>query len=94
LWIAPSPSRHDPAALFTSPLRNVCWQRCAGIFYGGDGSQLAANFLFVLFVLAWTGAWSVAVFGSLMKLDLLRVNQDTEVNWAGGRTGENALFAS
>jgi Amt family ammonium transporter len=53
-------------------------ETCAGLFYGGAGNQLAANLLFVLFVAAWTGGWSLVVFGALKSKDLLRVSSDVE----------------
>jgi len=51
---------------------------CAGLFYGGKGNQLTANLLFVLFVAAWTGGWSLVVFGALRAHGVLRVSAEVE----------------
>jgi len=51
---------------------------CAGVFYGGAGNQLGANIVFTLFVLAWTGAWSLVVFSGLKYFGVLRVSSDVE----------------
>ena len=34
---------------------------CQGVFYGGDGSQLAANLVYALFVLVWIGGLTMAL---------------------------------
>ena len=51
---------------------------CAGLFYGGDGNQFGANIVFTLFVLAWTGAWSLVVFTALKTFGVLRVSTEVE----------------
>jgi Amt family ammonium transporter len=51
---------------------------CAGAFYGGSGAQLGANIVFVLFVLCWTGACSLVVFGGLKVTGMLRVSAEVE----------------
>jgi len=51
---------------------------CGGVLYGGAGNQLGANLLFVLFVAAWTGGWSLLVFGGLKHQGLLRVEARVE----------------
>jgi len=50
---------------------------CAGLFYGG-GTQLVANFVFILFVLVWTGSWSLLIFGLLKAMGQLRVTEQVE----------------
>lgn len=53
-------------------------EKCAGVFYGGDGNLLAANVVFVLLVLGWTGVLSCIVFGSMKALGILRVSSEVE----------------
>ena len=53
-------------------------EKCAGVFYGGDGSMLAANITMLLAIIAWTGTCSTFVFGILYKLNLLRVSEEVE----------------
>lgn len=43
--------RSDPDRSMSDPDRSMC---CRGVFYGGHGSQIAANCVFGLAVLAWT----------------------------------------
>jgi len=50
---------------------------CKGLFYGG-GTQLVANFVFMLFILVWTGTWSLVIFGGLRATALLRVSEEVE----------------
>ena len=69
---------------------------CAGLFYGGKGNQLTANLLFVLFVAAWTGGWSLIVFGALKQYGILRVSSDVEEEGMDssehGATGKTKLM--
>jgi len=51
---------------------------CAGVFYGGDGSLLGANILFVVAIAIWVGITSLIVFGSLKACGLLRVDPSVE----------------
>mmetsp|Transcript_42994 Transcript_42994/g.97227 ORF Transcript_42994/g.97227 Transcript_42994/m.97227 type:complete len:467 (-) Transcript_42994:310-1710(-) len=51
---------------------------CAGVFYGGDGSQLLANFVFSLFVMAWVGGLCTILFGVLRYKRWLRILPATE----------------
>lgn len=51
---------------------------CAGVFYGGDGSMLGANVVFVIAVLIWVGLTSLIVFGLLKACGLLRVDPSVE----------------
>jgi Amt family ammonium transporter len=72
------------AAVFATPANyaNAYYsaraEKCAGIFYGGDGSSLAAGFMFICFVLAWTSFFSCAIFGTLNFLQLLRAKPEVE----------------
>merc|ERR1711988_1446704 len=54
--------------------------KCAGVFYGGDGSSLAAAVCFILADIAWTSFWSITVFGilSILPGELLRVTSAVE----------------
>jgi hypothetical protein len=66
------------------------------LFYGGKGNQLTANLLFVLFVAAWTGGWSLIVFGALKQYGILRVSSDVEEEGMDssehGATGKTKLM--
>ena len=53
-------------------------QHCAGLFYGGSGSQLAANIVLALTILAWVGGISVILFGVASKLGILRIKSEKE----------------
>ena len=51
---------------------------CAGVFYGGNGKMLAANFVFCLANIAWTSCCSILVFGGLKFVGLIRVDAEVE----------------
>jgi len=51
---------------------------CAGLFYGGAGNGLAAAITMLIFIIAWTGFFSVIIFGSLKAAGVLRVAADVE----------------
>jgi len=53
-------------------------KHCAGVFYGGSGYQLAANLVFILFILAWAGGIDLIIFGGLKFFRLLRVSSGVE----------------
>jgi len=63
--------------------------KCAGLFYGGKGNALGAAIVFVLFVFAWTSAWSVLIFYGLQSQGLLRV--DTVVEEDGMDVSEHGM---
>ena len=53
---------------------------CAGVFYGGNGNMLAANFVFVLAVIGWVGVLSTILF-QLCKMTIgVRVSLEVEEN--------------
>lgn len=51
---------------------------CLGVFYGGSGSQLAANVTFICAVVAWVGLTCTLLFGGLKMLGVLRVDASVE----------------
>ena len=51
---------------------------CAGVFYGGNGSSLAANAVFVLAVLGWVGVTSAILFLVCYFTIGVRVSSDVE----------------
>ena len=53
-------------------------KHCAGVFYGGSGSQLGANLVFALVVIAWVGGISMIMFGLTSKLGILRIKSEKE----------------
>jgi len=52
--------------------------KCSGVFYGGDGNQFIANFLFILICVSWSAANSAMVFAILKKNRMFRVPALTE----------------
>lgn len=52
--------------------------KCAGIFYGGDGSTLAANFCFILALICWVAATCTVMFGTLRMLGKLRLSDEDQ----------------
>lgn len=73
------------AASFFSTRRNYAAayysdraDKCAGVFYGGDGSSLAAAIVSIISIVAWALFWSSLVFASLRHLGVLRVEESVE----------------
>jgi Amt family ammonium transporter len=64
-------------------------EKCAGAFYGGDGSLLGANFVLLIAIIAWTSTCSNVVFGALYKMGVLRV--DPSVEEAGMDSSEHGV---
>ncbi|GFR48426.1 hypothetical protein Agub_g10322, partial [Astrephomene gubernaculifera] len=53
---------------------------CGGVVYGQNGGvQLGMQLLGLTVTLAWTGVWALAAFSLLKRLQLLRVDQVTEL---------------
>ena len=52
--------------------------KCSGIFYGGDGSTLLANVVFVLAVLVWVSTTCMALFIGIDKTFGMRVDEESE----------------
>lgn len=52
--------------------------KCSGVFYGGNGSTLAANAVFILAVLAWTGVTCMALFTGINATIGMRVDEESE----------------
>ena len=61
--------------------------KCAGAFYGGDGSAVAANVVFILAVIAWVAVTCSVLFVALKLTVGMRVTKEMEVGWAGIRLG-------
>lgn len=53
-------------------------EACAGIFYGGDGSAIAAAIVFLLAIIAWVSVLSGIIFGALSAAKILRVEAQVE----------------
>ncbi|CAM9900828.1 unnamed protein product [Choristocarpus tenellus] len=51
---------------------------CAGVFYGGDGSSLAAAIVFILAILAWVGVTCVILFVGIKATVGIRVTLEAE----------------
>jgi len=49
-----------------------------GIFYGGSGLLLATQIVGPIFIILWAGGLSLALFGSLKALGLLRISVEVE----------------
>ncbi|CAM9782708.1 unnamed protein product [Choristocarpus tenellus] len=52
---------------------------CAGVFYGGDGSSLAAAIVFILAILAWVGGTCTIMFVILKLTVGMRVSKEMEL---------------
>jgi len=52
--------------------------KCAGVLFGGSGSQLAANGVAFVVILLWVSLTSAAVFLSLKACGILRVSEQVE----------------
>ncbi|CAN0323724.1 unnamed protein product, partial [Discosporangium mesarthrocarpum] len=52
--------------------------KCAGVFYGGDGSALAAAIVFVLAILAWVGVTCAILFVGIKVTVGIRVSKEME----------------
>ena len=52
--------------------------KCSGLFYGGNGSTLLANVVFILAVLAWVGTTCMALFVGINKIFGMRVDEESE----------------
>ena len=53
--------------------------KCAGIFYGGDGSTLLANVCFILTIICWTGAMASIMFATLNMFGKLRLSDEDQM---------------
>lgn len=53
--------------------------KCAGVFYGGDGSVLAANVLFILAVIGWVCGTCMFLFVALDSTIGMRVSREEEM---------------
>jgi len=56
--------------------------KCAGAFYGGDGSAVGANVVFILAVIAWVCATCMALFMAIKFTIGMRVDKEMEVSLA------------
>lgn len=54
--------------------------KCAGAFYGGDGSAVAANVVFILAVVAWVCACCMTLFMAIKLTIGMRVDKEMEVS--------------
>lgn len=53
--------------------------KCAGAFYGGDGSAVAANVVFILAVVAWVAVTCGTLFVAIKLTIGMRVTKEMEV---------------
>lgn len=54
---------------------------CAGAFYGGNGSAVAANIVFILAIIAWVGVTCTILFTAIKYTIGIRVPKEMEVGW-------------
>lgn len=54
--------------------------RCAGAFYGGDGTAVAANSLFILAIIGWVCATCMILFTAIKMTIGMRVDKEMEVS--------------
>lgn len=53
--------------------------KCAGAFYGGDGSGVAASVMYILGILGWVGVTCAILFTGIKMTVGLRVSKEVEV---------------
>lgn len=53
--------------------------KCAGVFYGGDGAAVAAAVVFILAIIAWVGAACGVLFMVIKFTVGMRVSKEMEV---------------
>ncbi|CAM9729791.1 unnamed protein product [Phaeothamnion confervicola] len=66
------------AAAYPDPYDAGRPARCKGLFYGGSGHLLAANVIYMLFILAWVGGISLILFIGIKYTIGLRVSLQEE----------------
>lgn len=54
--------------------------KCAGAFYGGDGTAVATAIVFILAVIAWVGATCFILFTVIKMTVGMRVSKEMEVS--------------
>jgi len=54
-----------------------------GLFYGGGFSQLAAQLIYFVCIVAWVSVTETIIFFTLSKLKILRVNENLELGSKG-----------
>mmetsp|Transcript_4463 Transcript_4463/g.9310 ORF Transcript_4463/g.9310 Transcript_4463/m.9310 type:complete len:457 (-) Transcript_4463:390-1760(-) len=78
IWGVLVPALFGSSTQYANAYYSARADKCAGIFYGGDGSSLAANVVFLLFVIGWTGATSLALFMACKMTIGVRVSVEVE----------------
>ena len=68
------PDASDALAYYGEP------SKCKGAFYGGDGSAVAANLVFILAVIAWTCGTCMTLFMAIKMTIGMRVDKEMEVS--------------
>jgi Amt family ammonium transporter len=53
-------------------------EKCAGVFYGGDGSLLGAQVVGVICIFLWVGGLLGLFFLALKKMNMLRTSPEEE----------------
>lgn len=67
--------RHSDANVYSAERAD----KCAGAFYGGDGSTLAVGLVFLLALIAWTVVTCMALFLGIKYTIGIRVSEEVEV---------------
>lgn len=80
IWGVIAPGLFTSKEQYASAYYSARAAECAGIFYGGNGNMLAANLVFILAVIGWTGALSLCLFLACKMTIGVRVSLEVEEN--------------
>ncbi|GMH72548.1 hypothetical protein TrLO_g15878 [Triparma laevis f. longispina] len=80
IWGVIAPGLFTSSAQYANAYYSSRAEKCAGIFYGGSGDMLAANLVFILAVIAWTGVLSTILFLGCKFTIGVRVSTEVEEN--------------
>lgn len=78
IWGTLAPGFFASSAQYANAYYSARADKCAGVFYGGDGSSLGANTVFVLAVIAWAGTLSTLLFLFCKATIGVRVSREVE----------------
>ncbi|GMI10309.1 hypothetical protein TrVE_jg4462 [Triparma verrucosa] len=80
IWGVIAPGLFTSSTQYANAYYSSRADKCAGIFYGGSGDMLAANLVFILAVIAWTGVLSTVLFLGCKFTIGVRVSTEVEEN--------------
>merc|ERR1711871_26406 len=80
IWGVIAPGLFASELQYSSAYYSARASKCAGLFYGGDGSSLGANLVFILAIIGWTGTLSTLLFMGCKLTIGVRVSLEVEEN--------------